>query len=328
MAIAVVRSASKLLRGGVSLSPLTISAAKRIRLSGAAESRSMSFSVVERGSPCTLDHRIFIKGENGPISPMHDIPLFANEGNKIFNMVVEVPRWTNAKMEIATKEPLNPIKQDIKKGKLRYVANVFPHHGYIWNYGALPQTWENPSHIDESTGEKGDNDPIDVCEIGYRIAKPGDVLQVKVLGIIALVDEGETDWKVIAIDVNDPLAPQLSDIGDVELHMPGFMKATVEWFKIYKVPDGKPENQFAFNGEAKDREFAHQIILGTHVQWRDLVSGKSDKGELDIRAVTVPYAAQTLSAEEASQIITSTAEYGEPAAVDPKVDQWHYVNLK
>lgn len=41
--------------------------------------------------------------------------------------------------EIATEEPLNPIKQDIKKGKLRYVANIFPHKGYIWNYGALPQ---------------------------------------------------------------------------------------------------------------------------------------------------------------------------------------------
>jgi inorganic pyrophosphatase len=34
---------------------------------------------------------------------------------------------------------LNPIKQDIKKGKLRFVKNVFPHKGYIWNYGALPQ---------------------------------------------------------------------------------------------------------------------------------------------------------------------------------------------
>jgi nucleosome-remodeling factor subunit len=259
---------------------------------------------------------------------MHDIPLFANEGNKIFNMVVEVPRWTNAKMEIATKEPLNPIKQDVKKGKLRYVANVFPHHGYMWNYGALPQTWENPNHMDESTGEKGDNDPIDVCEIGYRVAKRGEVLQVKVLGILALLDEGETDWKVIAIDVNDPLAPQLSDIGDVEQHMPGFLKATVEWFKLYKVPDGKPENQFAFNGEAKDREFAHQIILGTHVQWRDLVSGKADKGELDIGAVSVPYAASVVSAEAASKIISDSADLAEPAAIEPKVDQWHYVNLK
>jgi inorganic pyrophosphatase len=27
---------------------------------------------------------------------------------------------------------------------------------------------------------------------------------------MALLDEGETDWKVIAIDVNDPLAPKLN----------------------------------------------------------------------------------------------------------------------
>lgn len=77
--------------------------------------------------------------------------------------------------------------------------------------------------------------------------------------MIALLDEGETDWKLIVIDVNDPLAPQLSDIGDVEQHMPGFLRASVEWFKLYKVPDGKPENQFGFNGEVKDREFAHQV---------------------------------------------------------------------
>jgi inorganic pyrophosphatase len=44
--------------------------------------------------------------------------------------------------------------------------------------------------VDERTGCKGDNDPIDVCEIGHRVAKRGDVIQVKVLGTIALIDEG------------------------------------------------------------------------------------------------------------------------------------------
>lgn len=88
------------------------------------------------------------------------------------------------------KEILNPIKQDVKKGKPRFVANCFPHHGYIWNYGALPQTWENPEHLDDGTGCKGDNDPIDVIEIGYRVAQRGEVLQVKILGTIALIDEG------------------------------------------------------------------------------------------------------------------------------------------
>lgn len=135
--------------------------------------------------------------------------------------------------QISLAESLNPIKQDVKKGKLRYVANCFPHHGYIWNYGALPQTWENPEHTDPSTGCKGDNDPIDVLEIGSRVAKRGEVLQVKILGVVALIDEGETDWKVITIDVNDPKAAQLNDIGDVEKVFPGLLRATVEWFKVW-----------------------------------------------------------------------------------------------
>ena len=46
-------------------------------------------------------------------------------------------------------------------------------------------------------------------------------LKVKVLGTLALIDDGETDWKVLAIDVTDPLAKSLNDIGDVEKLMPG-----------------------------------------------------------------------------------------------------------
>ena len=30
------------------------------------------------------------------------------------------------------------------------------------------------------------------------------------------------------------------------------------WYRIYKMPDGKPDNRFAFNGEFKNAEFAHQ----------------------------------------------------------------------
>ena len=89
---------------------------------------------------------------------------------------------------------------------IRFVANCFPHHGYIWNYGAIPQTWEvrgntlglghvelsflqDPNHTDDSTNCKGDNDPIDVCEIGHRIHPRGSVVQVKVLGVFAMIDE-------------------------------------------------------------------------------------------------------------------------------------------
>ena len=39
-------------------------------------------------------------------------------------MVVEVPRWTNAKIEIDLNSALNPLKQDVKKGKLRSALQV------------------------------------------------------------------------------------------------------------------------------------------------------------------------------------------------------------
>ncbi len=48
---------------------------------------------------------------------------------------------------------------------------------------------------------------------------------------MALLDEGETDWKVIVVDVQDPLAGKLNDIEDVERHLPGLIRATNEWFR-------------------------------------------------------------------------------------------------
>ena len=53
------------------------------------------------------------------------------------------------------------------------------------------------------------------------------VLQVKILGTVALIDEGETDWKLVAIDVNDPVAAQLNDIEDVNKHFPGLLNASL-----------------------------------------------------------------------------------------------------
>ena len=46
---------------------------------------------------------------------------------------------------------------------------------------------------------------------------------------------GETDWKVIAINMSDPNISEYSNIQDVERMKPGLLKRTVEWFKYYKV---------------------------------------------------------------------------------------------
>lgn len=60
--------------------------------------------------------------------------------------------------------------------------------------------------------------------------------------------------------MNDPIADQVNDVPDVEKFFPGLLKATIEWFRIYKIPDGKPENNFAFNGEAKPAAFALNVV--------------------------------------------------------------------
>lgn len=56
----------------------------------------------------------------------------------------------------------------------------------------------------------GDRDPLDVVEIGDAVGHVGQIKQVKALGVLAMIDEGETDWKVIAIDVTDPHAAEMN----------------------------------------------------------------------------------------------------------------------
>lgn len=43
----------------------------------------------------------------------------------------------------------------------------------------------------------------------FQILSSGEIVQVKVLGVLALVDEGETDWKIIAINADDPEAQKI-----------------------------------------------------------------------------------------------------------------------
>ncbi|GJJ77929.1 inorganic pyrophosphatase [Entomortierella parvispora] len=287
---------------------------------------SQQFTTRVIGAPNTLDYRVYLQNQEGtPVSAFHDVPLYADKANNVFNMIVEIPRWSNAKLEISKDDELNPIKQDVKKGKLRFVRNPFPHKGYIWNYGALPQTWEDPTHVDKDTGAKGDNDPVDVCEIGEAIGYTGQIKQVKVLGVMALLDEGETDWKLLAIDVNDPLAEKLNDIEDIEKNMPGFIDATRDWFRIYKIPDGKPENQFAFDGAAKNRDYALQVVKDTHEAWTRLMSGKTPS-EVKVSNVTVANSIGHVDAQ--NPIVTSVpADSRQPAApIDGSIDKWFYVN--
>lgn len=61
---------------------------------------SSPYSVRKIAPANTLEHRIYIEKDGVPVSPFHDIPLYANQEQTILNMVVEIPRWTNGKLEV------------------------------------------------------------------------------------------------------------------------------------------------------------------------------------------------------------------------------------
>mmetsp|Transcript_26506 Transcript_26506/g.82818 ORF Transcript_26506/g.82818 Transcript_26506/m.82818 type:complete len:208 (+) Transcript_26506:799-1422(+) len=147
----------------------------------------------------------------------------------------------------------------------------------FFNYGCFPRTWEDPCFVHPDAGVGGDNDPLDVCEIGLQIVPTGAVRQVKVLGCLCMIDDGEADWKVIVIDVNDRWAPDLNDVEDVERLLPGTVSAVREWFRTYKIPDGKPPNRFGLNERCMPREYAMQIVGETHHAWRRLVQHQTSE---------------------------------------------------
>lgn len=55
-----------------------------------------------------------------------------------------------------------------------------------------------------------------MVEIGEAEGAMGGVYKVKPLGVLAMIDDGELDWKIICININDPKAALVNDVEDVE----------------------------------------------------------------------------------------------------------------
>jgi inorganic pyrophosphatase len=202
------------------------------------------------------------------ISPWHDIP-YKNKDDTV-NMICEIPRYTRKKFEIDTKNEYNPIIQDTIDGEPR----EFKYGHMLFNYGAIPQTWEDPKILCQKTFNYGDNDPLDIIDIGDTQAKVGLVYKVKVIGIIALIDQGETDWKVIAINTKDINSRYINTLKDVEMYKPGCLHVVKEWFENYKTSRGKAKNKFALDGNYMDMEYTEMIIEKCHLMWQKIENRK------------------------------------------------------
>jgi 3'-phosphoadenosine 5'-phosphosulfate synthase len=197
----------------------------------------------------------------------HDIPLkpATSTEESVINLVTEIPMYVTAKMEVQKEHSNNVIAQDTNgDGSPRYYTYGVP----FFNYGLVPQTWEDPK-VKSSAGFGGDNDPLDVMEFGSEPLPMGSVTPCRVLGSLELIDEGETDHKVLCIALTDKDAASIHSMDDLERIKPGTLAKLVDWLKRYKTSDGKGENRLA-SETPKTVSEALQIIDEMHERWQSL----------------------------------------------------------
>ena len=188
-----------------------------------------------------------------------------------------MPRGTTHKLEVQKSLPGNPIVQDVRAdGKPR-------HHTYgvpFFNYGMLPRTWAAPAPHKRSANRArrllaagGDNDPVDVIELSGRPCRVGEVRAVKVLGGFELIDQGEADYKVLAIDLGSAHAAALASAAELERVMPGTLERLAQWLIHYKTADGKPPNTLR-SRRPSGPAVAARVIHDGHENWKELISSR------------------------------------------------------
>jgi inorganic pyrophosphatase len=121
--------------------------------------------------------------------------------------VVEIPRGGNQKYEV-----------DKPTGLLRLSRVLFSAFEYPFNYGFIPKTLAL------------DNDPLDILVLGLA-AEPLSLLTARPLGMLRMLDEGDTDDKILAAPAHDPRYDEIEDLGDVAEHR---LKELHHFFTHYK----------------------------------------------------------------------------------------------
>ncbi|MDP5292562.1 inorganic diphosphatase [Oceanimonas sp. CHS3-5] len=142
--------------------------------------------------------------------------------------IVEIPAGTSAKWEVSKEDP-KAVYWEYKKGKPRVVNYL----GYPGNYGAIPGT-----ALPKELG--GDGDPLDVIVLGQAVPR-GEVVDVRVIGVLKMLDDGEQDDKLIAVLANDSPFAHIETMAQLDEEYAGVSQIIDLWFANYKGPDGGME---------------------------------------------------------------------------------------
>jgi len=142
----------------------------------------------------------------------HDLEI-GPEAPLIFNCVVEISKGSKVKYELDKKTGM------IKVDRILYSSVVYPH-----NYGFIPRTLCE------------DNDPMDVLVLMQEPVLPGCFLRAKAIGLMPMIDQGESDDKIIAVCADDPEYKHINDIKELAPHRLTEIK---RFFEDYKKNENK-----------------------------------------------------------------------------------------
>ncbi len=160
---------------------------------------------------------------------LHDISVGKNVPEEI-TVVVEINKGSLNKYELDKETGL------IKLDRVSHTAQTFP-----FDYGFVPQThWH-------------DGDPLDVIIMTTSPLIPGILVDVRPVGVMDMIDSGESDAKILAVPVGDPRFNHVKDLSDVNPH---FIKEVTHFYENYK----KLQNKVVTIPTIRDAKAAKEVI--------------------------------------------------------------------
>ncbi len=169
------------------------------------------------------------------VHPWHDI----SPGKKIpekVNAVIEIPKDSKIKYELDKETGL------LKMDRFMYSAVLYP-----GDYGFIPQTlWE-------------DGDPLDIFVLTHTPTYPLTICDVKVIGVIRMIDNEERDDKIIAVHSTDPRFGEWDSLKEIPQH---YLAELRHFLETYKELQGKKTKVYKILGRSDAyKDIKHGIEL-------------------------------------------------------------------
>jgi inorganic pyrophosphatase len=145
---------------------------------------------------------------------LHVLPPFVDEEKKIAHAIVE----NNARS-------LNKYELITETGQLKLDRVGYSPLAYPFAYGAIPMTWDE------------DNDPLDVviANVTEQFV-PGSLMEVRVIGLMKFIDNGEVDDKIIGVASDDRRNDHITTVEDLGEYFKTETKYFWEKYKELKKP--------------------------------------------------------------------------------------------